>query len=401
MPDFDTRKPQDPNQPNKVRIQVGANKLRPLLISNRPRMRLVANKLRTLLIGGGILLFVVTTIGLLIYSSSQQEDGGNLRVLKSTTPVDSGQQLVVGAGYHLYAIDLAGSNLTRLTDGAHPTWSPDGKQIAYTKYLKEPVEEVPDTPASAIPAPRSREVPYIFVMNADGSGGKQLLEKPAERPVWSPDGKKIAFARHYKGRGTVCDIYVMDADGSGEPTKLKTGPGCAYSPAWSPDGKRIAYSSNGTSGNDIYVVAYASSEEGQTNQGRALTDYARGGASDASWSPDGTEIAFTYTHRNFKSSVYKMDADGSGKTPLARFQRTSAGGNAATDSKSSPVWSPSGDQIAYERHLPDCPPDCATTRSISSPTDIYLMNSDGSNPTLVWDFENGQYVSGLDWRPLQ
>ena len=81
MPDFDTREPQEPNEPNRLRIAVIANKLRTLLnatrsrivlIANRVRSLLIANRLRTLLIGGGTLLFVVVAVpmGPLIYHSS-------------------------------------------------------------------------------------------------------------------------------------------------------------------------------------------------------------------------------------------------------------------------------------------------------------------------------------------
>src|SRR5215212_6467928 len=90
MPDFNTRKPQEPNEPNRLHIQLIANKLRSLSmaskgrfvsIAKKVRSLLVANRLRTLLIGGGILLLVVAAVpvGLLIYSSSgmgdQQQEG--------------------------------------------------------------------------------------------------------------------------------------------------------------------------------------------------------------------------------------------------------------------------------------------------------------------------------------
>ena len=62
MPDFDTRTPQEPNEPNRLPI---------MSIANRVRNLLIATRLRTLLIGGGTLLFVVVAVpvGLLIYSS--------------------------------------------------------------------------------------------------------------------------------------------------------------------------------------------------------------------------------------------------------------------------------------------------------------------------------------------
>lgn len=236
-------------------------------------------------------------------------------------------------------------------------------------------------------------------MNADGSGRTKLLDRTALDPAWSPDGKEIAFslpsqngiyndlptkAGGYKDSRS-CGIYIMDADDSGKPRRLATGPECASSPAWSPDGKKIAYSSGEAGGGyahyarDIYVTN-ASGEADHTNQSRALATYIRGGASDPSWSPDGTEITFTDTDKTAsKTSIYKIEADGSGETPLAPK---------ATDSKASSDWSPDGEQISYARGV---------TLRYSA---IYIMNPDGSNPTLVRDFGEAHDVLGLDWKPL-
>ena len=98
MPDFDTRKPQEPNEPDRARIRVVANKLRTLLVATRPRIQLIANRLRSLLMAskrrtlsmanalrgslmanrlrtlliGGVLLFVVVVVhdGMLIHPFS-------------------------------------------------------------------------------------------------------------------------------------------------------------------------------------------------------------------------------------------------------------------------------------------------------------------------------------------
>ena len=451
--DFDTRTPQEANEPNRPRMNLLANRLSRLLSASKHRIfsmastlrrSLMANKLRSLLIGG-VLLFVIApaSVGLLIYSSSHQEDGsspedlsaaanGNSALnkaeeeggelnsaipvgpeqLKSTTPVGPAQQLVFGIrGVGLYAMDPAGSNPTRLTHGDSPAWSPDGKRIAYTKYLKEPNPEASSSSSSATPEPFT-ETPSIFVINADGSGGRQLLDKAAVQPVWSPDGKQIAFTlyspgKFYKGAGyNYCGIYVMDADGSGTPRKLATGPGCAFSPAWSPDGKQIAYTNGegldetgGSDTTDVYVVN-ASGEEGGTDQPRALTDSAPGTAGGPSWSPDGTEIAFTYAgnYVNGKGGIYKMNADGSGKTPVALSQRIKTK-EGEWDFKTTPVWSPDGDQIAYVRGVPDCEPYCGSGGTIYF-QQIYIMGSSGLNPTLIRDFGVGRDVTGLDWRAL-
>jgi Tol biopolymer transport system component len=304
--------------------------------------------------------------------------------------------------YDLYVMNADGSNLARLADGAQPAWSPDGKRFAYTKYVEEPNPAQSSAASSASPAPKI-DTPYIFTMNADGSGQKKLLDKAAEHPVWSPDGKEIAFNENYCG-----DIYIMDADGSGTPRKLATGPGCAHSPAWSPDGKEIAYTKGSASkASDVYV-ANASGEDGHAQQPRVLTDHAprvaSGGAYDPSWSPDGTEIAFTFQKSGATIAVYKMDADGSGVTPLAPSQHmkkaeAASGGAEVTDMKTSPVWSPDGGHVAYVRFVPYCDPDCSNGYTLYA-REIYVVNSDGTNATLVRELGKAHDIWGLDWKPL-
>jgi Tol biopolymer transport system component len=163
---------------------------------------------------------------------------------------------------------------------------------------------------------------------------------------------------------------------------------------------------------DIYV---APSGESHLDQPHALTGYARRGvagrASAPSWSPDGTEIAFTYADPNLLTSIYKMDADGSGETPLTHHQHThnqhteTSDASVAfdpeitdlTDEQSSPTWSPDGDQIAYVRLVPFCAGplvDCSLVSDYENRPEVYKMNSDGSNPTLVREFGNNSAVWG-------
>jgi len=131
----------------------------------------------------------------------------------------------------IYAMDAVdadgdgnGDNLVRLTasptDEAHPVFLPSGSRIAFNG------------------GSTGRE---LFTINADGTGQK-LLAPDALSPDFSPDAKKIAFAKA-PAVGDPRDIFTMNADGSGEINLTKT-PGLSDTePVFSPDGAKIAYNS--------------------------------------------------------------------------------------------------------------------------------------------------------------
>ena len=182
----------------------------------------------------------------------------------------------------VYLMNPDGSDLTRLTndpgwDGT-PAWSPDGAQIAFaSERLGSPV---------------------IMLMNADGSDQRALTESTyaSLMPVWSPDGKQIAFAstRAYEvqqqgERQEVeggFEIWVMNADGS-DPQRITGNPeDQSLYPVWSPDGKQLAYMEVT---DEVRIVLQELADGASAT---SLTDSVDGRQWTPAWSPDGRQIAF-------------------------------------------------------------------------------------------------------------
>jgi Tol biopolymer transport system component len=189
-----------------------------------------------------------------------------------------------------------------------PAWSPDATKIAFVSARTG--------------------APHVYVMNADGTGTKELTsgEKASDtHPSWSPDGASIVFARDG-------DIYVMGADGS-NPTRISDINAQESDPSWSPDGDWIAYIKRtpGTPVQNLWVM-----HPDGTGR-RALTKQA-GRAFTPSWSPDSERIVFTM---NRDESVFELFTIGLDGKRLRSVVPT-------VHDNFEPAWSPDGSKIAYQ-----------------------------------------------------
>ena len=130
----------------------------------------------------------------------------------------------------IFVMDADGTNRTNITQNPRasnrtPSWSLDGNKIAFAALSN--VDRVEPWNANL----------DIFVMNADGTNPIRLTEDARINwfPSWSPDGKRIAFERPtHEDDPTTTDIYLINADGTGLVNLTQT-PGVGeWDPSWKP-----------------------------------------------------------------------------------------------------------------------------------------------------------------------
>jgi len=217
----------------------------------------------------------------------------------------------------IFLVNADGTGLEQLTHSsgkrkrtpfdwsANPSWSPDGKLIAFDGSRDE-------IGGGA----------QIFLIRSDGTGQRRLTPPTmiAVFPTWSPVGGTILFERDLGKFGPAdaqgvqpwvpdpagrVDLYTMTARGAARQkiAQVRTEFNHCTCPAWSPDGTKIVYEAAQAKGKpDVYVM----NADG-TGRIQLTTHPARDENPD--WSPDGTQIAF-YSERPGNAQIYVMNADG-------------------------------------------------------------------------------------------
>ncbi len=261
-----------------------------------------------------------------------------LAIPVTVTPVPTGTiegkiMFETATGGEIYTVNGDGSDLTRVTRGIDPTWSPDGKQITFTRW---------DNTGAG-----------VYVANADGSNERLVFGTSKARwPRWSPDGKYIVFSQDKTpgGNNPTWKLAVVEVT-TGKLSEPQCSQQC-YSPSWTPGSSSIVYidpsigilTTNLLAGPAIRLGPNATYYDSGANIPRPVVNWPP--MQDAEVSPNGSKIVYAMQAQN-RWELNTINADGSGQTGITSPDRVLSILFDKVIRNVAPTWSPDGQQILF------------------------------------------------------
>lgn len=225
-----------------------------------------------------------------------------------------------------------------------PSWSPDGRAIAYTSY--------------------ARGDPEIVIRELESGATRRIGYKGVNiTPVWVPDsGGKLAATLSTSGDE---EIYLLTPSGKID-KRITESWGIDVSPSFSPDGKQMAFVSKRAGSPQIYVKNMVSGDI------RRLT-FEGSYNTEPDWSPAGDKIVYS-SMKGGQADICVIGVDGEGREQLTRDK----------GSNESPAWSPDGSLIVF-----------SSTRTGTAK--LYVMTASGTDQRQLLDMPGEQLLP--DWSP--